>query len=182
MDIRSSATPLRNPATGTGTDNIIVVEGAGMTIDASGGHTKMGELMARAVYEGVQQAVHRQNGLKANRSVFQRLKERKISLHDICRRLAAKEKAGTIRRQMETLLLLPEYAGFLTSLMGVSDAYEAGLIDDLSSVDLWCQTIAKKIASREVELNSNQFDDLPTVMAKGFGAMLTGVLVKMNKK
>ena len=182
LDIRSSATPLRNPATGTGTDNIIVVEGAGMTIDASGGHTKMGELMARAVYEGVQQAVHHQNGLKTNRSVFQRLKERKISLHDICRRLVAKEKAGTIRRQMETLLLQPEYAGFLTSLMGVSDAFEAGLIDDLSSVDLWCQAVSEQIAGSEVVSGSNELDDLPKVMAKGFGAMLTGVLVKMNKK
>ncbi|MCK4378850.1 MAG: adenosylcobinamide amidohydrolase, partial [Deltaproteobacteria bacterium] len=37
LDIRSSYTPLVNRATGTGTDNIIVVEGEGLSIDNSGG-------------------------------------------------------------------------------------------------------------------------------------------------
>ena len=47
LDIRSSYTPMVNPATGTGTDNIIVVQGAGTRIDNAGGHSKMGELIAR---------------------------------------------------------------------------------------------------------------------------------------
>ncbi|MBR9986561.1 MAG: adenosylcobinamide amidohydrolase, partial [Desulfosarcina sp.] len=39
LDIRSSYTPMTNPATGTGTDNIIVVQGDGTRIDNAGGHT-----------------------------------------------------------------------------------------------------------------------------------------------
>ena len=40
LDIRSSYTPLKHSATGTGTDNIIVVQGTGVHIDNAGGHTK----------------------------------------------------------------------------------------------------------------------------------------------
>ncbi|MEA1991132.1 MAG: adenosylcobinamide amidohydrolase [Thermodesulfobacteriota bacterium] len=43
LDIRSSYTPRIHQATGTGTDNIIVVEGEGIQVDNSGGHSKMGE-------------------------------------------------------------------------------------------------------------------------------------------
>jgi iron complex transport system substrate-binding protein len=44
LDIRSSYQPGRYRATGTGTDNIIVAQGAGQAIDNAGGHSKMGEL------------------------------------------------------------------------------------------------------------------------------------------
>ena len=81
MDIRSSYTPLVNEATGTGTDNILVVQGTGLKIENTGGHTKMGELIAKAVYAGVKEAVLKQNGIYAGRSVFQRLKERKINIY-----------------------------------------------------------------------------------------------------
>ena len=61
LDIRSAARPAFLQATGTGTDNVIVVEGRGRTIEHTGGHSKMGELIARTVYEGVIEAVRRQN-------------------------------------------------------------------------------------------------------------------------
>jgi len=70
FDIRSSCTPLIHQATGTGTDNIIVVEGKGSKINNAGGHTKMGELIAKAVYEAVQEAVYKQNGMVFRRNVF----------------------------------------------------------------------------------------------------------------
>ncbi|MFW6111275.1 MAG: adenosylcobinamide amidohydrolase, partial [Thermoproteota archaeon] len=46
MDVRSSVSP-ENQATGTGTDNVIVVSGRGEgeRIKSAGGHTKMGELI-----------------------------------------------------------------------------------------------------------------------------------------
>jgi iron complex transport system substrate-binding protein len=83
MDIRSTYTGLANQATGTGTDNIIVISGEGAPADSAGGHTKIGELIARAVYEGVAKAIGMQNGIRNTRSVFERLEDRKISIAQI---------------------------------------------------------------------------------------------------
>ncbi|MDO8687689.1 MAG: adenosylcobinamide amidohydrolase, partial [Dehalococcoidales bacterium] len=48
LDVRSSYNPGWQ-ATGTGTDQIIVVSGSGERCTYVGGHTKIGELMARVV-------------------------------------------------------------------------------------------------------------------------------------
>ncbi len=61
MDIRSSYSP-EIQATGTGTDNIVIVSGNGPRISYVGGHTKAGELMARAVTSAVKEAILKQNG------------------------------------------------------------------------------------------------------------------------
>ncbi len=94
LDIRSSYSP-NLPATGTGTDNILVVQGEGQAIDNAGGHTKMGELIARAVYDGVLEAVARQNGITRERTIFARLAERHISLW----RAAARRTGGLQSQQ-----------------------------------------------------------------------------------
>ena len=63
LDIRSSYNPdIR--ATGTGTDNAIMVSGEGPRIHYLGGHSKMGELMAKAVTSAVKEAIFKQNGIK----------------------------------------------------------------------------------------------------------------------
>lgn len=52
-------------ATGTGTDSIIVVSGkAGPVVTQTGGHSKMGELIGKAVYEAVLIALEKQNGFR----------------------------------------------------------------------------------------------------------------------
>lgn len=61
MDIRSSYNP-KTQATGTGTDNIIVVSGCGPRITYVGGHAKAGEIMAKAVTFAVKEAIFRQDG------------------------------------------------------------------------------------------------------------------------
>ena len=63
LDIRSSYNA-EIRATGTGTDNAIIVSGQGARIDYLGGHSKMGELMARAVTSAVKEAIFKQNGIK----------------------------------------------------------------------------------------------------------------------
>lgn len=63
LDIRSSYDP-EIRATGTGTDNAIIVSGQGARIDYLGGHSKKGELMARAVTSAVKEAIFKQNGIK----------------------------------------------------------------------------------------------------------------------
>ncbi|GAJ24421.1 unnamed protein product, partial [marine sediment metagenome] len=60
-----------------------MVGGKGTLINNTGGHSKMGELIARVVYEAVQEAIYKQNGIVTQRNIFQRLKERKISVFDL---------------------------------------------------------------------------------------------------
>jgi len=83
LDIRSTYTPLENQATGTGTDNLIVVSGNGQKISYVGGHTKMGELIAKSVKEAVVEAIEKQNGITLERGVEKRLAERGITLEEL---------------------------------------------------------------------------------------------------
>lgn len=52
-------------ATGTGTDSVIVVSGTkGPQVTYTGGHSRIGELIGKAVYEAVVEALGKQNGFK----------------------------------------------------------------------------------------------------------------------
>ncbi len=63
MDARSSVSP-QNQATGTGTDNMIIVsgKGPGKTIQCTGGHTKIGELIGVSTKIAVAEAIKKQEG------------------------------------------------------------------------------------------------------------------------
>lgn len=62
LNIRSSYNPSYQ-ATGTGTDNVIIVSGdeGGEKINYVGGHSKMGEIMAKAVTSATKEAIFKQN-------------------------------------------------------------------------------------------------------------------------
>lgn len=52
-------------ATGTGTDSVIVVSGSnGPKVTYSGGHSRIGDLIAKAVHQAVIEALGKQNGFK----------------------------------------------------------------------------------------------------------------------
>lgn len=54
-------------ATGTGTDSVIVVSGtSGPRVTYTGGHSRIGELIGKAIYEAVVEALGKQNGFKTN--------------------------------------------------------------------------------------------------------------------
>lgn len=54
-------------ATGTGTDSVIVISGAkGPVVTYTGGHSRIGDLIAKAVHQAVLEALEKQNGLKRN--------------------------------------------------------------------------------------------------------------------
>jgi len=188
LDIRSSYSPQKNSATGTGTDNIIVVQGKGFHIDSSGGHTKMGELIAKAVYAGVKQAIYRQNNLIADRWVFERLKERKISVFS----LAGSVDCGCINREtisgsrlgarVEHILLNPEYASFIEASLALSDDYEKGLVKDLSLYEQWCCSVAGKISGNSSVkiINLINDDGIPAVVRMALNAVFTGALEQLK--
>ena len=186
MDVRSSYTPLIHQATGTGTDNIIVVEGRGKRIDNAGGHTKMGEIIARAVYGAVQEAIYKQNGMIAKRNIFQRLQERKISVFG----LVSLDECGCdidendLVMALEEILLQKRYASFITSSFAISDDYETGLINDLYTFEICCKKIAEGIAGKEIRNMNNLVapDNIPVVMKMALNAILNGLFVKMKVK
>ncbi|MCP4338466.1 MAG: ABC transporter substrate-binding protein [Desulfobulbaceae bacterium] len=175
LDIRSTATPGVNPATGTGTDNILIVQGTGPQIDATGGHTKMGELIARAVYDGVIKAVAKQNGITSKRSIFARLKDRKTNAWQLSRLCGCGSELG---KGLEQLLLQADYSSFVASSFAISDHYERGLVTDLGSFDTWCRTVASQIAGKEVDVKEVEDPDQPLVMRKALGALVTGLQQK----
>jgi len=64
LNIRSSYNP-ELQATGTGTDNAIIVSGIDKPIITyTGGHAKFGEMMAKAVTAATKEAILKQNGIK----------------------------------------------------------------------------------------------------------------------
>ena len=181
LDIRSSETPMLNQATGTGTDNIIVVQGEGVTIDNAGGHSKMGELIARAVYAGVQEAIFKQNGIIRKRNVFQRLKERKIDIFDL---VSEGDYVKGIRKEdlvkaLEEVLLDPRYSSFIEAALALSDSYEKGLVEDLREFNAWCKQVAQEIAGKKMKrmLNLVASKKLPVVVRMALNALVNGIYV-----
>jgi iron complex transport system substrate-binding protein len=184
LDIRSSYSP-DLAATGTGTDEVLVVQGEGFPIDNAGGHSKMGELIAKAVYEGVTEAIARQNGITRDRSVFTRLDERHINLSRV---LADGEgncdglDRAALPAEVEKLLVDPQYAGFMTSAFAISDAQQRGLITDLHAFDEWGKTISRSIAhSTEVKRQYRLPEGrVPPVLTIAFESLINGACAAHN--
>lgn len=121
LDVRSAYQPRKYQATGTGTDNLIIVQGERAPARLSGGHSKMGELIAKAMYAGVIEAIARQNRLLAGRSVIERLKERRVSLSAAAKKMIAAR---------------PYLSSLLEQAMAMDDAWRRGQVKNLSA---WCE-------------------------------------------
>ncbi|MDR1472477.1 MAG: adenosylcobinamide amidohydrolase [Synergistaceae bacterium] len=181
MDIRSVQTPLHNPATGTGTDTVIIVAGEGTSLTSSGGHSKMGELIAEAVHMGVQDAILKQNGKAVRRSVFERLEERGLPIGEIF-----KQDGGSpdFQLRVEELMLLPKYKAFVEASFNLSDARLMGQVSDLGPFEAWAVATASDIAGREVGelMDMTSRDDLPDALKMALDALATGVKLQTHDK
>lgn len=185
LDIRSSTSGATHPATGTGTDNILVVAGQGSPIDNAGGHSKMGELIAKAVYAGVKDAVEKQNGILTGRHVIQRLKERNISIYELTTqaRCDCRQKKSEFNSMVEHLLLNKEISGFMEAALALSDAYERGQVKNLAAFDLWCEQMVEKIAGLPIEVMALVRDDrVPIVIKKALNAVMTGAKARVGEE
>jgi len=184
LDVRSHYTPLVNQATGTGTDNIIVVQGKGIRINNAGGHSKMGELIAKAVYSGVREAIYKQNGLITPRNIFQRLKERGIGISELISvdQCECSVESGDLSGGLEGVLLQPEYASFVESSLAFNDDHERGLIIDLDAHKLLCKRVAEKIAGKRIGdmMNLVALDNIPPVLKMTLNAILNGIYFKIK--
>ena len=189
LDVRSRGEPLRWQATGTGTDEIIVVEGKGTRLESAGGHSKLGELIARAVYEGVREGLLKQNALGAPRNVLRRLKERGVTPYDLLQRCAvpATLNEHSLRPALELFeetLLDPRYAAFMESALALSDAHERGQIADLEAYASHARRIAEEIAG--VEYGRGQWEErvqdkkIPVVLRMALDAVLNGIFQRLE--
>lgn len=190
LDIRSTASPLVHEATGTGTDNILVVQGRGRAVENAGGHSKMGELIAKAVYAAVGEAILKQNRITADRNIFQRLRERKLSIHEWVGGVTCDCMDGipggraALSGRVENLLLEPRYTAFMETAFALSDEYEKGLVRNLDLYEAFCRSVAGEIAGREVtKIEDLIMDDkIPPVLRKALNTLLTGEMEKMHRE
>lgn len=214
MDIRSSYTSSANPATGTGTDNILVVQGAVSTTEGNGnlkdntsanlieethgsdplhtntientsGHAKTGELIASAVYAGVKEAILKQNGFAPVRDVFQRLKERKISIYELassadCQCSFSK---SVLAGEVEKTFLDSRWSGYMEAAFSISDAYERGQIGNIESFQQWSCKTASDIAGEDIVTIKDMItnNEIPVVLKTALNAVFTGVQAKLGK-
>lgn len=183
LDIRSSFSPARSQATGTGTDEVLVAEGRGSRIDGAGGHCRLGELIGRAVYEGVREAVRRQNGFSSGRSVLSRLQERRIDVRRIfrdCALLGDERDADEYAKRFEQLVLQPGHASFVESAFALSDAHQRGLLTNLENFGTWCRNEAATISGREIEPWTEHItaEEVPVVMRMLLNAFLNGLIAR----
>ncbi len=177
LDIRSTALAWPYRATGTGTDSMIVVQGEGKLVRYTGGHGKIGELIAKAVHAGVTEALIGQNGIKAKRNLLQRLNERKLSLERLAQLFPSPLPQDELMRRLEKTLEDPTTAGFIETALAISDDAGKGLISDLSAFDLLCSSEAERLSGKKnlTPAKINTPNLVPPVMAKALGVLVAGV-------
>jgi len=180
LDIRSTEAAVRWQATGTGTDNIIVVGGQGRVLENAGGHAKLGELVGKAVYQAVREAVAKQNGITSCRPLSERLEERRLSIYQLLPISLPPESRQRLLPAWEALLSQPRYAGFLEAALSLSDAWERGQVLDLNAYEAWCRQIAQELAGQPLAPGDWQqlTVDLPKPLRLASEAIFNGLAKK----
>ena len=181
MDIRSTETPKSNPATGTGTDDIIVVMGgSGAPLDYTGGHSKIGELIAKAVYEAVREALLHHNGKSPVRPVWLRLAERGIQVGDLGPDFEGGGSLPGFRDEFLKLLLEPRAQALLEAAFALDDAHIMGEFSDVSVFSDFAAAEASLIAGRNIGPIRSLVADktIPPALTAAINALGTALLVR----
>ncbi|MBN1905887.1 MAG: adenosylcobinamide amidohydrolase [Deltaproteobacteria bacterium] len=177
LDIRSTYSGLKNGATGTGTDNVLVVRGNGPVEEYAGGHTKAGELIAKAVHAGVTEAILKQNGIRPSRDIFQKLRERGLTIDKIAEIFSNGADKERVMNQIEKLLTQPCYSSFIESAFAISDGYEMGHIKEVTTFDDTCVCVIRRltgstnISAKDIPVNNQ----MPVILSKAFGSLVYGI-------
>ncbi len=182
LDIRSTYSPWANAATGTGTDNILVIQGEGREVAFAGGHSKIAQLMAEAVHEGVTRAVAGQNGIRPGRDIFQRLAERGLSLEALVRLFETRLPTGSLVAELDRLLQDPYYAAFTESALALSDARTRELITDTAFWEETCRDTVFRICGRRLEPAPCSSDQVPPSLASALGALIKGLEILKDQE
>ena len=178
MDVRSVQSALTNPATGTGTDDIIVVAGDKTPeLGGSGGHTKLGQLIAEAVYAGVQEALLKQNAKLPTRDVFERLGERGLAVQTL---LVGPDE--NLQADFERLLMTPRYRALVEAAFSLSDAAGMSQLSGTAFFKDWALAAAGEIAGRPVAAIEHVITrpDLPETLGTALNALATGLKGRLS--
>ena len=182
LDIRSSYSALA--ATGTGTDNVLIVSGTGPQATMMGGHTRLGELLGRAVHQAVTEAVEKQNGFVARRDVRQRLAERKIFSATLLAGTSLPPARQTLlAAALDETLAMPRYASFLLAALAVSDSRERYLVADTGAFSAWCELVAAELAGEpaiDVPLLVTD-SSIPPLLREALNHLLAGLQQKLGE-
>jgi adenosylcobinamide amidohydrolase/ABC-type Fe3+-hydroxamate transport system substrate-binding protein len=183
MDVRSSESPLANPATGTGTDDVMVpAAGDGKAVDYTGGHGKVGELVARVVYDGVTEALLKQNGKHPARSVWERLGERGVDVRELGPAFSAAGPYPFLAGDVKALLTDPLAASLLESAFSLSDAAVMGHLKDPALFDAMALRAASGLAGGPVPAIRSLVEDekIPAVLKTALDALATAALARQG--
>lgn len=123
-------------------------------------------------------------GLGADRSVFQRLADRKLSIEQIARQYGADTDPQGLAGALEEVLMNAYYASFLKSAMAVSDDHQKGLLPQLAVFDVLRCSVAGRLSGRS-GYSAGDFpmvEGMPVVMAKAFGALVVGIRDKADQR
>jgi hypothetical protein len=109
-------------------------------------------LIAKAVYDAVSQAIFKQNGISATRSVFFRLKERKISLHGLLNTCDCNEsQKSDLEITLEQMLINPVFASFVEMALSLSDAESQGQLAELEPFAILCKSLILKYSKKKID-------------------------------
>ncbi|MDR2386686.1 MAG: adenosylcobinamide amidohydrolase [Deltaproteobacteria bacterium] len=181
LDVRSSQTPKINPATGTGTDSIIIVAGGqGPAIDYTGGHTKMGQLIGEAVYQAVLEALALGNGLASPRHVLARLAERNLDPMTVYSAPEAKPltSQSDFPDKIVRTFLDQKYSGLVETALALDDALAMGHLTDFQAFEQMTQKAAAELAGRPVKILNLTEKDLPPLLKMALNALGSGLLAQ----
>jgi len=135
LDVRSHFSG--DLASGTVTDTVVVAcTKRGKPVKYSGTATVLGEMIGKAVKESVKKAIQKQEKMTANRSVTQRLEERRISLPNMITIFSEthptisgnSEKLGKFTEELQWILHDPKVASLVIAALRLDDDAKMGLI------------------------------------------------------
>ena len=156
------------------------MQGEGAETTYTGGHTKIGELIAKAVHAGVTEAIARQNGIRTDRNLLQRLAERKLGPDKVAARYTTHMNEKILASRLAELLQEPYYIAFMESVLALSDAYGKGLVKNLAFFDDSCRSVSVRLSgnSDALPVTGNNKETLPVVIQKAFDALVGGVVMR----
>ncbi|WP_156887760.1 adenosylcobinamide amidohydrolase [Desulfotignum balticum] len=175
LDIRSSYTPWPHGATGTGTDNVLVIQGTGPYVIFTGGHGKLAELMGKAVHEAVTKAIAGQNGIRQDRDIFQRLAERGVSLEALADKFSYDMDRSALIRALETHFRDPLYGDLIKAALTLSDARRYGLGHGAAFWNETCLKAGQRLCEYFKAPAPCHDNTIPEPLARVIGTLIKGI-------
>jgi adenosylcobinamide amidohydrolase len=162
LDIRSRYTG--DAATGSITDSLTVAStDMGTEISYGGPASELGQLVGSCVRSAVNEAIIKQDGWDAKRSVLERLKERHLPVEKLVSELSKVERLKVTAERLQKILdSNPVYAAALMAAAKFDDDLQKGLVPrEFGDVAVLAKKFASCVVAREIVASDNEAVDLP---------------------